>query len=182
MTRLATALASALLCLAAVQGSTSPSVYPTGTTIYDPERAWNGYTVLSPLSSGAAVVIDMNGNVVKRWDDYNNAAGGPAPVLPGGGIVAAVGARPPHQEALELVQRDFDGDTVWSFGRNEQVETRAGEIVWEYMYPRDEGGRNDVYRGYRLPCGWIPQIDRPDEVAVTPPPPGEFKVPQRVDL
>lgn len=150
MTRLATALASALVCLAAVQGWTAPSVFPTGTTIYDPERAWNGYTVLSPLSSGAAVVIDMNGNVVKQWDDYNNAAGGPARVLPGGGIVAATGARPPHQESLELVQRDFDGNTVWSFRRNEQVETRDGETIWSSRQHHD-WQRADLPAGYYSP-------------------------------
>ena len=41
------------------------SVYPTGTTIYDPDKTWNGYTVLSPLRTEAVIVIDMNGNVVK---------------------------------------------------------------------------------------------------------------------
>jgi hypothetical protein len=54
------------------------SVYPTGTTIYDPARAWNGYTVLSPLNTQAAIVIDMNGNIVKQWEGYVNSAGGPA--------------------------------------------------------------------------------------------------------
>ena len=44
----------------------------------------------------------MNGNVVKRWEGYNNSAGGPARVLPGGVVMAASGARPPHQESLEL--------------------------------------------------------------------------------
>jgi len=24
-----------------------PSVYPTGTTIYKPEKCWNGYTIMS---------------------------------------------------------------------------------------------------------------------------------------
>ena len=36
------------------------SVYPTGTTIYDPDRAWNGWTVLSPLAGPSVPVIDMN--------------------------------------------------------------------------------------------------------------------------
>jgi hypothetical protein len=108
-----------LLCALVVASTVSltataaPSVYPTGVTIYDPARTWNGYTVLSPLATPAVIVIDMNGNVVKRWDDYNNSAGGPARVLPGGGVIAASGARPPYQESLELVQRSFDG-TVWS--------------------------------------------------------------------
>jgi hypothetical protein len=27
----------------ASQAAAAPTVYPTGTTIYDPERAWSGY-------------------------------------------------------------------------------------------------------------------------------------------
>ncbi len=106
-------VALATLAAAAPQASAAPTVYPTGVTIYDPARTWNGYTVLSPLATQAVLVIDMNGNVVKRWDDFNNSAGGPARVLPGGVVIAASGARPPHQESLELVQRDFDGKLVW---------------------------------------------------------------------
>jgi hypothetical protein len=30
----------------------------------------------------AVLVIDMNDNVVKQWDGFNNSAGGPARVLP----------------------------------------------------------------------------------------------------
>src|SRR4030095_15250210 len=80
------------------------SVYPTGTTIYEPARAWNGYTVLSPLGTQAAIVIHMNGNVVRRWDGYVSSAGGPIRVLPGGVVMGAAGANPPRQESLELVQ------------------------------------------------------------------------------
>jgi hypothetical protein len=94
------------------------SVYPTGTTIYEPARAWNGYTVLSPLQTQAVLVIDMNGNVVKRWEGLNNSAGGPARVLPGGILISASGARPPNQESLELVQQDFDGKVIWQFSHN----------------------------------------------------------------
>jgi outer membrane protein assembly factor BamB len=143
-------LAIAVLCLASTSSPTAPSVYPTGTTIYDPARAWNGYTVLSPLGTQAAIVIDMNGNVVKRWEGYNNSAGGPARVLPGGAIVAAAGARPPHQESLELVQRDFDGNVVWRFDRNEQVETREGTTIWALRQHHD-WQRADFPGGYYSP-------------------------------
>jgi arylsulfotransferase ASST len=105
------------------------SVYPTGTTIYDPDRAWNGYTVLSPLGTQAVLVIDMNGTEVKRWDGFNNSAGGPARVFPGGVVVAASGAHPPHQESLELIQRDFKGDVLWRFSRNETITTREGSTI-----------------------------------------------------
>ena len=121
-------LALACICAVVVHASSTTggaqSVYPTGTTIYDPDRAWNGYTVLSPLQTQAVLVIDMNGTVVKRWDGYNNSAGGPARVLPGGYVVAASGANPPRQESLELIQRDFDGNVLWRFSHNEQITTR----------------------------------------------------------
>ena len=55
-----------------------PSVYPTGTTIYDPKKSFNGYTLYSPMigQRGAtdfyskpckAYLVDMNGNVVHEW-------------------------------------------------------------------------------------------------------------------
>jgi hypothetical protein len=61
MTRSTTVLAALVFFSGFVLTLVSQSVYPTGTTIYDPARAWNGYTVLSPLNTQAAIVIDMNG-------------------------------------------------------------------------------------------------------------------------
>ena len=57
--------------------------------------------------------------------------------------------------------------------------TKDGTIVWEYMYPLFSGANasNAVYRAYRLPYGWIPQLMSPKEQRVTPPALGEFKVP-----
>src|ERR1051325_6612511 len=107
MRRLTCTCAAVLAVYALTATGRAQSVYPTGTTIYDPDRAWNGYTVLSPLGTPAVIVIDMNRVGVQRWEGYDNSAGGPARVLPGGFVVAAAGARPPHQESLELVQRDF---------------------------------------------------------------------------
>ena len=122
-----TAIALAI-CLAV--GTAGPSVYPTGTTIYDPKAAWSGFTVLSLLQGQAVVVIDMNGKVVKQWDGFNNSAGGPARVLPNGDVIAANGARQGRQESVELVQRDFDGKTIWSFDRNEELPTNDGKTIW----------------------------------------------------
>ena len=129
---------------------TAQSVYPTGTTIYDPARAWSGYTVLSPLGTQAVLVIDMNGAVVKRWDGFNNSAGGPARVLPGGHVIAASGARPPHQESMELVQRDFDGNVVWQFSRGAQITTADGKMIWSARQHHD-WQRDDFPAGYYSP-------------------------------
>lgn len=134
-------------CLFAIA---APSIYPTGTTIYDPERAHGGYTVLSPLGEPAAVVIDMNGNVVKRWEGFVNSAGGPVRVLPGGQVVAAVGSNPPKQESLALEQRDFDGNLVWRIDHNEQIVTGSGETIPSLRQHHD-WQRDDFPAGYYSP-------------------------------
>src|SRR6185436_15660529 len=111
------------------------SVYPTGTTIYEPARAWSGYTVLSPLNTQAVLVIDMNGNVVKRWDGFVNSAGGPARVFPGGFVMAANGANPPIQSGNTLVlthvnhgKPDIASATLED---DRLIEVSpAGEVVW----------------------------------------------------
>jgi hypothetical protein len=150
MTRRACACAAALLIHTLTMTGAAQSVYPTGTTIYDPARAWNGYTVLSPLGTQAVIVIDMNGAVVKRWDGFNNSAGGPARVLPGGVVIAASGARPPHQESLELVQRDFDGNVRWRFDRGERITMRDGSTVWSARQHHD-WQRDNFPAGYYSP-------------------------------
>jgi hypothetical protein len=128
----------------------APSIYPTGTTIYDPARAWSGFTVLTLLGTKAVVVIDMTGREVKRWEGFDNAAGGPARVLPGGVVVAASGARPPHQESLALVARDFDGKPLWQFDRTEEITTREGERRWSARQHHD-WQRADFPAGYYSP-------------------------------
>jgi hypothetical protein len=144
------AVAGAVLILVSVIVLGAPSVYPTGTTIFDPARTWSGYTVLSPLGTQAAIVIDMNGNVVKQWDGYVSSAGGPVRILPGGVVVGAAGANPPKQESLELVERDFDGKVLWSFDHNEQIQTRDGKMVWAARQHHD-WQREDFPAGYYSP-------------------------------
>ena len=47
--------------------SAAPSVYPTGVTRYDPQKAFNQYVIFSGADNRTHL-IDMNGNEVKRWD------------------------------------------------------------------------------------------------------------------
>jgi hypothetical protein len=115
LTRLRAVCLPAVLASVAAATLMAQSVFPTGTTIFDPDRTWSGFTVLSPLATEAVPVIDMNGTIVKRWEGFNNSAGGPARVMPGGYVIAASGARPPNQESLELVERDFRGHGALEF-------------------------------------------------------------------
>lgn len=43
----------------------APTVYPTGVTIYNTDKAWNQYVVFSDWEK--SYVIDMNGHVVQSW-------------------------------------------------------------------------------------------------------------------
>ncbi|MGE4086096.1 MAG: hypothetical protein AB7H93_24175, partial [Vicinamibacterales bacterium] len=91
--RVLAVLAVLVAAHALVQGY--PSVYPTGTTIYEPAKTWSGYTVFGSPGQQGAVVIDMNGRLVKRWPEV---AAVPAPmrILPGGYVMGGDRRRTPH--------------------------------------------------------------------------------------
>ena len=145
-------LAAALLtvALAPLTTSAAPSVYPTGTTIYNPEKAWSGYTVFVLPETGAALV-DMNGNTVREWDQFSGLGGGPVRMLPGGHIVGPTGALQPHQESIALGQYDWENNLVWQFDHAEQVMTRAGDTIWAARQHHD-WQRPDFPGGYYSPA------------------------------
>lgn len=128
----------------------APTVYPTGTTIYDPDRTWNGYTVFVAPGLDGAIVVDMNGDTVKVWEGYDGGAGGPARVLPGGHVMAGGPTRAPHQESNELIQLDWDGNVVWKYDRTEQVEGDDGEPFWSARQHHD-WQREGMPAGYYSP-------------------------------
>jgi hypothetical protein len=78
-------------------------------------------------------------------------------------------------------QRLVNGNTMITEGASGRLMevTKEGKIVWEYINPVFSGPRasNAVYRGYRVPYEWIPQITRPTEKSVVPPANGSFRVP-----
>ena len=142
----ATLLAS---LLTAAVAHAAPSVYPTGTTIYDPANAWSGYTVFVLPETGA-VLIDMNGKELKRWDQFAGFGGGPVRMLPGGQVVGAVGALQPHQESIAVAQYDWENKRVWQFDHAEQVKTKDGATIWAARQHHD-WQRADFPSGYYSP-------------------------------
>ncbi|ANZ62044.1 hypothetical protein [Secundilactobacillus paracollinoides] len=87
-----------------------PRIYPTGTTIYDPKRFYNGLTIF-PSAKGA-LLIDMDGNEVQLWAGLS---GFPNKILPGGYVLGSTGERDikqGYQDELDLVQVDWDGNIV----------------------------------------------------------------------
>jgi len=103
-----------------------PSVYPTGVTVFDPERFY------SPFISSA--------------------------------------------------QRLPNGNTLITEGSDGRIfeVTREHETVWEYISPYWGTGRhalNMVYRAYRAPYEWVPQLERPKETPIVRLDKTTFRVP-----
>jgi len=135
------------------------TVYPTGTTIYEPDRCWNGYTVFQPRGIGATL-IDMNGNIVNQWKGLQGFPSSNK-ILPGGYVMGSTKGRNPKygfQDNVDLVQVDWDGNIVWKFNKYELVRDPHRRQTWMARQHHDfqrEG--NPV--GYYVP-GMDPLVDR----------------------
>lgn len=88
-----------------------PTIFPTGTTIYEPENCWNGFNLFAIEGMGI-MLVDMNGNEVRFWKDVT---GFPVKMLPNGDIMAYLQKRPGKFSSLEykdLSQIDWDGNLI----------------------------------------------------------------------
>lgn len=145
----------AVVCLLAAVPATVfalPSVYPTGTTIYKPDKAWSGFTII-PAPEGNTL-IDMNGNVVKVW---KGVEGFPPKLLPGGQVLGHVGTRPNHQDDTALVQVDWDGKIVWRFDKWEEIKDKGAKPYWSARQHHDYQREGNPV-GYYVP-GQEPRTD-----------------------
>ena len=136
---------------------TYPSVYPTGTTIYDPEKCWNGYTIFQAKEVGA-LIIDMNGNEVKLWKGLH---GMPNKLLPGGFVLGNTGERNTAfgmQDHLDLVQVDWEGNIVWRFNKYEYIEDLGEEPQWMARQHHDHQREGNPV-GYYVP-GMDPLVEK----------------------
>ena len=136
-----------------------PTVYPTGTTIYMPEKCWSGYTIYQTEAAPGAVLIDMNGNVVRNWE---HIVGFPVTMLPGGYIMGGsvnrvTGKYIHHLGSDDVVQEDWDGNVVWRFGRADEIEV-DGKTSWSARQNHDFV-REGAPVGYYVP-GMTPLVDR----------------------
>ncbi len=83
---------------------------------------------------------------------------------------------------ISSAQRLPNGNTLITEGSDGRLieVTSSHEIVWEYLCPyrTAEGGRmNFIYRAYRVPYEWVPQIEKPVEMPVKRPNNQDFRMP-----
>jgi hypothetical protein len=102
------------------------SVYPLGVTIYNPERCWNGFTI---LSSDEGRLVDMNGNLVHLWKGPLHH---PNKVYPGGFLLTSTAAwKQGRQDAIEIQVRDFGDKVLWKFDHWQEGKANNGEgMIW----------------------------------------------------
>lgn len=128
--RILTAAALAFFAARAVTPACAePSVFPTGTTIYDPAKAYNGY-VLFAGGDDVSRLIDLTGKVVHEWKYTGQPVAFIDPALTGGrrGHVFVtleteegkgtdlVPGRAQTRIRKTVGEVDWDGKKVWEFG------------------------------------------------------------------
>ncbi len=88
-------------------------------TVYDPSKAYGGYTLFAQHTSKDVWLIDMKGRVVQRWK-MPSPLGGPVRLLPNGNQLRISKT---FQEPTaffgtvggNLIELDWDGNEVWKY-------------------------------------------------------------------
>ncbi|WP_200916121.1 hypothetical protein [Jeongeupia sp. HS-3] len=97
------------------------------------------------------------------------------------GFVIPLDAQRFYSPFVSSAQRLPNGNTPITEGSNGRVfeVTAAHELVWEYLSPYQ--GKTYplhlVYRAYRAPYDWVPQLPKPVETAIERIDPASFRVP-----
>ncbi len=176
-----TVLASLALALS-VYAMAAPSVYPTGTTRYDPSKAYNSF-VLFTGGDNIAHLIDMNGNSVHEWKD---AAGHSTLIDPkvNGGQLGHVFLTLDTTEGkgTDLIpgqintritktigEQDWDGKTVWTFGE----KAPGGAARQHHDWGRLPNGNTVVLANLLHPIAGFKQAQVLDDVIYEVNPAGE---------
>jgi len=84
------------------------TVYPLGTTIYNPDKCSNGYTLFCFPYEPEVLLIDMNGNVVNRW----NVRAIRAKLLKNGNLLVVERRKGARNRVQEF---SWDGRLVWEY-------------------------------------------------------------------
>ena len=96
------------------------TVFPKGTTIYKPEKCYNGYTLFAFPVRGkpGTLLIDMNGRIVKTWQVINSShpMSGWTPrvrLLENGHVVILRGKMISKDGGIQ--EYDWDGKITWEY-------------------------------------------------------------------
>jgi hypothetical protein len=142
-------LFSLILLLAFAGGSAAlaePSIYPTGTTRYDPAKAYSTYVLFSGNDS-ITHLIDMDGNDVHRWPYPGFPSGLIDPNLVNeqrghvlvqyaaitGSATGTVPGQPTLFRNKTIAELDWDGKVVWQWGDKAPGGAAKQHHDWERL-------------------------------------------------
>ena len=87
---------------------------------------------------------------------------------------------------ISSAQRLPNGNTLITEGSDGRLieVTKEYEIVWEYVCPyfSDDDNMNYIYRAYRAPYEWVPQLPKPEEREIAALDKTTFRVPGAAPL
>ncbi len=157
---------------------------PVGLTHYDPARASRGYTLIAPAGGEFALLLDMQGRVVHRWN-FQGCVGFNVELLPNGNLLALCGdlpgpevprppvsrfeIKPPDPPALyrqlggggsSLRELDWDGQELSvvenpAFHHDFQRMANGHTVILEWT-PIDEELARQVRGGHRVARRYTP--------------------------
>ena len=114
-------------------------------TYYVPDKAYNGYTLFTPMGSSVAWLIDMQGHPIHCWEmAYPNS--GSRELLPNGNLIyGGTDLAGPRAESgnpyAVLVEADWDGNVIWEYRDPEH----------HHGFFRMDNGNTMVLRHIRVP-------------------------------
>jgi hypothetical protein len=86
------------------------------------------------------------------------------------GLTPPVDSNRFYSPFISSAQRLPNGNTLITEGSGGRIieVTKGHEVIWEFVNPyRDSWMKmNTVYRAYRVPYEWVPQLERPKEIPI----------------
>lgn len=166
---------------------------PIGLTFHRAGLSTKGYTLVTPSSDNAAYLIDMDGQVVHRWqfdsidpgygrllDNGNLLMSGSDPGLPDPPEDEPTKPPPPFESHITrlggykttLQEVDWDGNVLWEFENRAQhhdfVRLANGNIMVPEWVELSEELHKQVKGGHRLPREQLPRLLGDDLVEFDP--------------
>src|SRR4051812_35244298 len=96
------------------------SMYVSGLTHHEPERAFQGCTLFSAMSGDGMYLVDMDGELAHRWDPPEGSRFFYGQLLPNGNLLTNITngtelGEPAGPRTAQVTEFDWQGSVVWSF-------------------------------------------------------------------
>lgn len=143
-----------------------PTVYPRGTTIYNPEKCYNGYTI---FANGYEVkLIDMNGRVVNEWKvDFSRTKGDAkrAKLLKNGNMVVLRGKMTSQMGGIQ--EYDWDNKLVWEYIPSEHIDPSSNYPHPHHDFQRLDNGNTLIICREKVPEEYMKKVTDPERRNIT---------------